>query len=267
MLGGRKVKQRIDIFLVQKGFVCSRSQARDLIKLKRVLVNGEICEKPAKIVDDSSKIELLKPRKYVSRAAEKLEKAYYVFGINFNDKVICDIGASKGGFTQFAIEHGAKKVYAVDVGSNQLADSLRVDPRVVCFENFNARYLSIDKIGELVDIVLCDVSFISVRILLRAISSVLKENGIAVLLIKPQFETGPVFSQSKECHIKVIIEILRDSMKEGLFGCGLTYSPITGSDGNIEYLAYFSKVCSDLVDNETIVNVVNEAWSVFRGEK
>lgn len=261
------MKERIDILLVQKGLVSSRSQARDLIKLKRVLVDGQICEKPGKVISDSSDIRLLKPRRYVSRAAEKLEKAYHAFGIDFKDKVVCDIGASKGGFTQFAIEYGARRVYAIDVGSDQLADSLRKDPRVVCLENFNARYLSVEKIGELVDIVLCDVSFISVKFLLRAMSSVLKENGIAVLLIKPQFETGSVFCQSKKCQVKVIVDVFQDSAKEGLFARDLTYSPITGSDGNIEYLAYFSKNCPDVtMDVQTIVRVVDEAWSTFRGE-
>ncbi len=261
------MKERLDILLVQKGLVNSRSQARDLIKLRRVIVNGRVCEKPGRIFDDSSNIELLKPRKYVSRAAEKLEKAYHTFAIDFTDKVVCDIGASKGGFTQFAIEHGAKKVYAIDVGSNQLADSLRRDPRVLCIENFNARYLSADKIGELVDIVLCDVSFISVKHLLGPMSSVLKENGTAVVLIKPQFEAGPTLSQSRDIHVNVITEILQNGIKEGLYGCGITYSPITGSDGNIEYLAYFVKGYSDPMDSKTIVSAVDEAWLLFRGGK
>ncbi len=262
------MKERVDVLLVQKGFVSSRSQARDLIKLKRVLVNGKICEKPGEVVSDDSNIQLLKPRHYVSRGAEKLEKAYLAFGIDFKDKVVCDIGASKGGFTQFALEHGARKVYAIDVGSNQLADSLRSDSRVISLEHFNARYLSPDKIGEQVDIVLCDVSFISVRLLLKAINSVLKESGVALFLIKPQFETGRFVAQSKECHNKVIAEVFDDSALQGLFACDLTYSPITGSDGNIEYLAYFSKSRpNETLDNERIVRVVEQAWSVFRGEQ
>ncbi|MGB9820611.1 MAG: TlyA family RNA methyltransferase [Pseudothermotoga sp.] len=263
------MKERLDILLVQKGLATSRSQARDLIRLKRVTVGGQICEKPGKIIDSDSEIQLQKPRTYVSRAAEKLEKAYQVFHIDFFDKVVCDIGASRGGFTQFAIEHGARRVYAVDVGSNQLAEQLRMNPKVVCLERFNARYLSADKIGELVDLVLCDVSFISVKLLLEGMSSVLKEEGKAVILIKPQFETGPSLVQSKSSHLSVIIQIIRDCSEHGLSWHGLTYSPITGSDGNIEYLAYFVKESSksDIIDIQGISRIVNEAWSRFRGEE
>ncbi|MEJ5228767.1 MAG: TlyA family RNA methyltransferase [Pseudothermotoga sp.] len=265
------MKERLDLLLVRKGLVRSRSQARDLIKLRRVIVDGKICDKPGAITDGESQIELLRDRKYVSRAAEKLERAYEVFALNFEGKVVCDVGASKGGFTQFAIEHGARKVYAVDVGSNQLDESLRRNPRVICLENFNARQLSPEVLGETVDIVLCDVSFISVKLLLKPMNSILRKVGQVVLLIKPQFEMGLSKNKSKTSHRDAIEGVLSEAVKFGLVALDLTYSPITGCDGDIEYLAFFVKDEENnlrgQIDETKIECVVDEAWRIFRGGK
>ncbi len=265
------MKERLDLLLVRKGLVRSRSQARDLIKLRRVIVNGKICDKPGVIIEEESHIQFLKDRKYVSRAAEKLERAYEVFSLDFEGKIVCDVGASKGGFTQFAIEHGARRVYAVDVGSNQLDESLRTDPRVICLENFNAKQLSLDVLGEAVDMVLCDVSFISVKLLIKPISSILRKAGQVVLLVKPQFEMGLSKNRSKTSHIGAIEGVLSEAAKFGLVALDLAYSPITGCEGDIEYLAFFVKDEGNNLRNQInemkIEYCVDEAWRIFRGGK
>lgn len=267
LLGGGELKKRLDLIVTERKLAASRSQARDLIKLGRVVVNGKICRKPGAICFEEDEIKLCEPRQYVSRGGEKLEKAYLSFGLKFAEKIVCDIGASTGGFTQFALKHGAKRVYAIDVGKNQLADILRKDERVVCMENFNARNLRLRDIGEHVDIVLCDVSFISLIYLLDPIGLILKDSGEAVLLIKPQFEIGKNQSHSVESHLEVIQRIFKKAIDSGLFPVDLIYSPITGSKGNIEYFAHMVRADTNKCIFDRVINIVEKAWDFFRGGK
>ncbi len=260
------MKLRLDLLLVKKGLAPTRSQASDLVRLKRVYVNGSLCTKPGKILDENSEIVVITPRIFASRGAEKLQKAYDLFGISFDGKVVCDIGASTGGFTHFALLHGAKKVYAVDVGTNQLASFLRSDTRVVCMENQNARDLKPELFDDQIDIVLCDVSFISVKLILQQIASVLKEDGEAVVLVKPQFEVGYGYRNSREAHVKSLNDVILKAREVGLVPNNITYSPITGGSGDIEYFLHLKKKETNEIGERLVINTVEEAWKNFRGE-
>ncbi|AEH51124.1 TlyA family RNA methyltransferase [Pseudothermotoga thermarum] len=257
---------RLDLLLVKKGLAKTRSQARDLIKLGRVYVNNSICKKPGKLVDEQTEIKLSSERIFASRGGEKLQKAYETFEIDFEGKIVCDIGASTGGFTHFALLHGAKKVYAVDVGTNQLAEFLRKDPKVVCMENQNAKDLRKDLFEEEIDIVLCDVSFISVTQILGQISSILKEEGDAVILVKPQFEVGYRLRKNKGAHFEAIKRVIEKAQEFGLIAVNVTYSPLTGGDGDIEYFLHLKKKNMNPIDDKVVLDTVEKAWEKFRGE-
>ena len=181
-------KRRIDQLLVDLGMVESRAKARALVLAGQVFVNGQKAEKAGHSVPADSRVELSQRLRYVSRGGIKLEAALDHFQIAVRGKVCMDVGASTGGFTDCLLARGATRVHAVDVGSGQIAWKLRTDPRVVLHENLNARYLRFEDIGELVDLVVCDVSFISVTMILPVLPAVLQENSKMVILIKPQFE-------------------------------------------------------------------------------
>ena len=181
---------RLDVFLVNNCYAESREKAQSLINEGMVSVNGIIIEKNSYQVDSSSLISVLQSQRYVSRGAYKLLKAIEVFNVVFLNKTVCDIGASTGGFTQVSLEYGASRVYAVDCGTGQLHSSLLNDRRVINFEKTNARFLCPKTLGEKVDIVLSDVSFISQSLIYDAVSGIMKDNGFFISLIKPQFEVG-----------------------------------------------------------------------------
>jgi len=258
-------KMRLDIFLVKKGLSESRSKAQQMIERGSVKVNGVVCKDSSKKVTDRDLIDILEAPKYVSRAGYKLEGLFNRVKIALNERIACDIGSSTGGFTDFLLQNGVKKVYAVDVNTDQLHEKLSNDSRVIKIKK-NARDLSVKDIGEQVDIVTTDVSFISVRKLRENIYNVLLHRGCAIILIKPQFEVGYQHSgiiKRKDKHVEVLSAVLLDFMKVGFVLKALDYSKILGSDGNIEFFAVFEKSdSSDLIEvnHDDIMKIVDLAW-------
>lgn len=239
------MKIRIDQLLYKRAITESREKARALILEGKVIVNGQKIDKPGTMVDENAEITICgETLPYVSRGGLKLEKALKEFSIDVKDKVAMDVGASTGGFTDCLIQHGAKKVYAVDVGYGQLAWKLRTDPRVIPIEKTNIRYIQKEKIPEKIDIVTVDVSFISLRLVIPKILEFLKPNGEIVALIKPQFEVGKCevprggVIKDAEKREKIIKEMRNFFESLRLKVIGITQSPIPGQKGNIEYLIY-----------------------------
>ena len=264
-------KIRLDILLLNRGLFSSREQARGAIMAGEVMVGEQKVDKAGTLVPADAPLRLLGERlPFVSRGGLKLAKAIDYFAIDLQEKTVLDIGASTGGFTDCALQHGATKVYAVDVGYNQLAWSLRSDPRVVVLEKTNARYLQKQTIGEEVDFICSDVSFISLLLVLPpAVEQLLKPAGQVVALIKPQFEAGREnvgkkgVVRDKQIHKQVILKIIHGFQMMGLALQGLSYSPITGADGNIEYLIYGVKGAAEfgVLDVDA---VIEEAWTAHR---
>lgn len=255
-------KERLDVLVHRQGLAASREKASSQIMSGIVYVNGVKVDKPGTKLPVDTKIELKGDTlPYVSRGGLKLEKALKEFGLKLQDKIAMDIGASTGGFTDCMLQNGAAKVYAIDVGYGQLAWSLRTDSRVVCMERTNIRYVTAETIGEQADFASIDVSFISLTKVLPAVKQLLKEEGEVVCLIKPQFEAGREkvgkkgVVRDKQVHIEVIESIIEFCKKEmGFAVLGLSYSPIKGPEGNIEYLLYLSKGAK--TEAEASVNVV-----------
>lgn len=241
-------KERLDILLVDLNYFDSREKAKARIMAGEIFVDGERVDKCGQKVDVDSQIEFKgKKMPYVSRGGYKLEKAMKSFDIVLSDKKCMDIGASTGGFTDCMLQNGASKVYAVDVGYGQFAWKLRTDPRVVCMERTNARYLTKDDIDDLCDFASIDVSFISLTKIIPALCGLLNDKGSIVALIKPQFEAGKGKVGKKgvvrepEIH-KEVIKKITDFLKESNLNIlGIDFSPIKGPEGNIEYLIYFTK--------------------------
>lgn len=238
-------KERIDKLLVSRGLCESRERAQRALMAGMVFVEGRRVEKPGERVPEDAEIELRgETCPYVSRGGLKLKKALDEFGISLKGKVCLDVGASTGGFTDCMLKEGASKVYAVDVGYGQLHWSLRNDPRVISIERFNARYLSREIIPEPIDFFGMDLSFISVRKVLRAVEGLLKFDGEGVILVKPQFEAGREYVKGgvvrdREIHIRVIEDVVSFLYSDlRLRPLGLTFSPIKGPEGNIEFLLH-----------------------------
>lgn len=243
-----KNKARLDILLVQKGLVDSREKAKALIMAGKVFKENLCLDKPGMMIDENTILSIkgvVHP--YVSRGGLKLAKAIEVFGLELQDRVITDIGASTGGFTDCSLQNGARKVYAVDVGYGQLDWKLRNNERVICMERTNARYLKEDSLPEKVDWVVCDVSFISLTKIFSSMILILKESGQALVLIKPQFEAGPEnvgkngVVRDPQVHRNVLENVLQEAEHHGFTVKGLHYSPIRGPEGNIEFLAWLQK--------------------------
>jgi len=239
------VKIRLDQLLFKQGITESREKARALIIEGKVIVNGEKIEKPSSMVDENAEITICgETLPYVSRGGLKLEHALKEFSIDVRQKVAMDVGASTGGFTDCLLQHGAKRVYAIDVGYGQLAWKLRTDPRVIPIERTNIRYLSRDKIPEDIDIVTVDVSFISLKLVIPKVIEFLKPGGEIIALIKPQFEVGRGevdrggIVKDPEKRRKAVEEIKRFFETLNLNVIGTVESPIKGQKGNIEYLIY-----------------------------
>ena len=242
------MKKRLDILVTERGLAESREKAKALIMAGDVYVDQQKADKPGDLYPEEAPIEVRgKGLKYVSRGGLKLEKAMAEFPISLSGLVCMDVGASTGGFTDCMLQNGAKKVYAVDVGYGQLAWSLRTDPRVVNLERTNARYLSQEQVPEPIDFFSVDVSFISLSLILPAVRPLLSENARAVCLIKPQFEAGREKVGKKgvvrdpAVHQEVIEKILSFALENGYSVLGLTFSPVKGPEGNIEYLAYLQR--------------------------
>lgn len=242
-----KHKERLDLALVQRGLCDSRSRAQALIMSGEVYVNGQRSDKAGVAVDEDAAIELRGSGcPYVSRGGLKLEKALREFAIEPLGWVCSDSGASTGGFTDCLLQKGAKKVFAIDVGYGQLAWSLRTDPRVVCMERTNIRYVTPEQLGEPLDFSVVDVSFISLRLVLPVIKALLKPTGQLVCLIKPQFEAGKDkvgkkgVVREKATHIEVLERFLALARELNLTVRKLTFSPVKGPEGNIEFLGHLS---------------------------
>lgn len=242
-----KNKERLDILLTQKGLCESRSRAQALIMSGEVYVNGQKCDKAGTPVDENALLEIRgNSCPYVSRGGLKLEKALRDFGIDPTGFVCSDSGASTGGFTDCLLQKGAKKVFAIDVGYGQLAWSIRTDERVVCMERTNIRYVTPENLGELLDLSVVDVSFISLKIVLPVIKTLLKPNGQIVCLIKPQFEAGKDKVGKKgvvrdaAVHAEVLESFLALAAQLELTVRNLTFSPVKGPEGNIEFLGHLS---------------------------
>lgn len=241
-------KIRLDQYLCQNGLVQSRERAKALIMSGIVFVDEQKVDKAGEMISPDAKVEVRgHDIGYVSRGGLKLEKAMQVFPMRPDGKVCMDIGASTGGFTDCMLQNGAAKVYAVDVGTNQLAWKLRTDPRVVCLEKTNARTLTAEQVPDPLDFASIDVSFISLKLIFPALYPLLRQGGEIACLIKPQFEAGREKVGKKgvvrdaAVHLEVL-EHFREHAKENNFTIlGITYSPIRGPEGNIEYLGYLRK--------------------------
>lgn len=242
------MKERLDILLVNKGYFQSRERAKAAIMAGIVYIDGQKSDKAGNMIQTDAEIfvkDNLCP--YVSRGGLKLEKSITEFQLNLKDKVCMDIGASTGGFTDCMLQNGATKVYAIDVGYGQLDWKLRNDQRVVNMEKCNVRYLDTDTIAEPIDFISIDVSFISLKLIFPVAAKVLAENGQIVCLVKPQFEAGREqvgkkgIVKDKKVHEEVIERVVNYAAENGLFVEGLTFSPVTGAKGNIEYLLSLCK--------------------------
>ena len=241
-------KKRLDVLLTERGLQESRQRAQAVIMSGEVFVNGQRVDKPGTAVAEDAQIEIRgSTLAYVSRGGLKLEKAMATFPIDLHGAVCADIGASTGGFTDCMLQNGAEKVYAVDVGYGQLAWKLRSDPRVVCLERTNARYLTHEQVPDELDFASVDVSFISLKLILPPLNGLLKDGGHAACLVKPQFEAGREKVGKKgvvrdpDVHLEVLEHFLGHAKESSFTVLGLTYSPIRGPEGNIEYLGYLEK--------------------------
>lgn len=241
-------KERIDKLLVESGLADSRQKAQALVMAGVVLVDEKRVDKSSEQFPPESKIRIkgqTEETKYVGRGGLKLEKALAEFGVDSAGMTCLDVGASTGGFTDCLLQHGAKKVYAVDVGTNQLAWKIRSDGRVVAREQVNARNLQPSDFDTLFDLIVMDVSFISVTKILPALKGLLAQGGRIVVLIKPQFEVGKGevgkggIVREPEKHQKVVEDVVAFAKGIGLLDNGIIDSPILGADGNREFLAIF----------------------------
>jgi 23S rRNA (cytidine1920-2'-O)/16S rRNA (cytidine1409-2'-O)-methyltransferase len=236
-------KQRLDMALVQRNLVPSREKAQALILAGEVFVNGQKASKPGQLVDEAAAFEVQQPLRYVSRGGLKLEAALTQFKISVEEKVCLDVVTSTGGFTDCLLQQGALRVHCIDTGAGQIDWKLRTDPHVVLHERTNARYLQVSDIGEQADVIACDVSFISVTLLLPALVPLLKPDGDLVVLIKPQFEVGrenvgsggivrdPIF-HAQAC------ERVRIAVQSQEFTTRIIESPVLGMEGNREFLLH-----------------------------
>lgn len=242
------MKKRLDILVTERGLAESREKAKTLIMAGQVYVDGQKADKPGDTFSEDAAVEVRgKGLPYVSRGGLKLEKAMREFGLQLQGRTCMDIGASTGGFTDCMLQNGAQRVYSVDVGYGQLAWSLRTDPRVVNLERTNARYLTREQVPEEIGFFSVDVSFISLTLILPAVRPLLAEHGQAVCLIKPQFEAGREkvgkkgVVRDKAVHEEVIEKIRSFALENGFSVLGLTFSPVKGPEGNIEYLIYLER--------------------------
>ncbi|SMP48437.1 TlyA family RNA methyltransferase [Anoxynatronum buryatiense] len=252
-------KQRIDLLLVEKGLFSSREKARAAIMAGQILADRERIDKAGTQVHLDAIIEIKgKPLAFVSRGGLKLEKAIEQFHLSLKEKVCMDIGASTGGFTDCMLQHGASRVYAVDVGYGQLDWNLRNDPRVVVMERTNIRYVTPEDLNEAMDMISIDVSFISLKLVLPVAYHLLKSGGVVVALIKPQFEAGKSqvgkngVVRDAIIHEHVITEVASFATSVGFSVEELDFSPIRGPKGNVEFLTLLSK---NSISSETVASL------------
>lgn len=266
-----KHKERLDVLLVEKGLCESRSRAQAVIMSGEVYVNGQKSDKPGTPTDVEAEIEIRgNACPYVSRGGLKLEKALRDFGVDPTGLTCLDSGASTGGFTDCLLQNGAKQVFAIDVGYGQLAWRIRTDPRVVCMERTNIRYVTPEQLGTPVQLAVIDVSFISLRIVLPAVKALLSADGQIICLIKPQFEAGKEKVGKKgvvrdpAVHQAVLNSFLQLADELQMTVCNLTFSPVKGPEGNIEFLGHLSMLPEGAVipDTAALVTAAHEKLNV-----
>jgi len=269
-------KERLDKLLVEKGLAESREKAQRLIMAGMVSVDGQKVDKAGTKVKKDSKIQVKEKERYVSRGGYKLEKGLKVFPASPEGKTCLDVGASTGGFTDCLLQHGAEKVYAVDVGKNQLSEKLKNDPRVISLEKTNARYLTQKEIPERIGFFVSDVSFISLLKILPQLCPLIEEGAEGIILIKPQFELskrevkGGVVREPA-LHSKALRTVVDGLEKSCYCVLDLSFSETWGPEGNIEFLAYLKKTdsldCKGKITEKRINTVVEEAHRRFRESK
>lgn len=264
------MKKRLDVLLVEQGLADSREKAKAIIMSGIVYVDNNKEDKAGTTFEETARIEVRgNTLKYVSRGGLKLEKAMNNFGVTLDGKVCMDVGASTGGFTDCMLQNGAVKVYSVDVGHGQLAWKLRNDERVVCMEKTNIRYVTPDDISDVIEFASIDVSFISLTKVLPAVRKLMTPDGEIVCLIKPQFEAGREKVGKKgvvrelSTHIEVVQMIVDYARANGFRTLHLSYSPIKGPEGNIEYLLHITKDESRENEEFDIKALVEESHSAL----
>ena len=258
----KKKKERLDVLLVKRGLAESREKAKAIIMTGNVFVEEQREDKAGSTFAEDAQIRIKgTPMKYVSRGGYKLEKAMELWHVPLQDKLCMDVGSSTGGFTDCMLQNGAVKVYAIDVGTNQLAWKLRQDERVVSMEKTNIRYVTPEDIADPIDFSSIDVAFISLTKVLIPVWNVLKNGGRVVCLVKPQFEAGREkvgkkgVVRDKKVHEEVVCHIMTYALSMGFEILGLSYSPIKGPEGNIEYLLYIEKP----QDAQALTEIAEEA--------
>ena len=267
-----KIKKRLDVLLVEQGYADSRTKAQAIIMSGQVYVAGQKADKPGISYEENVELEVRGAAcPYVSRGGLKLEKALRDFGVDPTGYVCSDSGASTGGFTDCLLQQGASKVFAIDVGYGQLDWKIRSDPRVVVMERTNVRYVTPEQLGEPLDLSVVDVSFISLKIVLPVIKTFLKTTGQVLCLIKPQFEAGRDKVGKKgvvrdpETHKEVLDSFVELANELNFNILGLTFSPVKGPEGNIEFLAHLtlSKIEGPHIDTALIVE---QAHTTLKGD-
>ena len=258
----KKKKERLDVLLVKRGLAESREKAKAIIMTGNVFVEEQREDKAGSTFAEDAQIRIKgTPMKYVSRGGYKLEKAMELWHVPLQDKLCMDVGSSTGGFTDCMLQNGAVKVYAIDVGTNQLAWKLRQDERVVSMEKTNIRYVTPEDIADPIDFSSIDVAFISLTKVLIPVWNLLKNGGMVVCLVKPQFEAGREkvgkkgVVRDKKVHEEVVCHIMTYALSMGFEILGLSYSPIKGPEGNIEYLLYIEKP----QDAQALTEIAEEA--------
>lgn len=254
-------KKRLDVLLFEKGMVPSRERAKAIIMSGIVYVNNQKADKAGMSIPEDAEIEIRgKTNSFVSRGGLKIEKALTYFQIDPKDLCVMDIGASTGGFTDCLLTRGARKVYSIDVGYGQLAWKLRQDPRVVCMERTNIRKVTPNMLDDVPEFAVIDVSFISLKLVLPVVAQLLNEHGRIACLIKPQFEAGKGKVGKKgvvrepEIHLDVLNAFVENAHEAGFHVYNLTFSPIKGPEGNIEFLGYIGKDGEDAdIDTAALV--------------
>ncbi len=260
-------KKRLDVLLFEKGMVPSRERAKAIIMSGIVYVNNQKADKAGMSIPEDAEIEIRgKTNSFVSRGGLKIEKALNYFQIDPKGLCVMDIGASTGGFTDCLLTRGARKVYSIDVGYGQLAWKLRQDPRVVCMERTNIRKVTPDMLDDVPDFAVIDVSFISLKLVLPVVAQLLSEHGRIACLIKPQFEAGKGKVGKKgvvrepEIHLDVLNAFVENAHEAGFHIYNLTFSPIKGPEGNIEFLGYIGKDGEDVdIDTAALVEEAHGA--------
>ncbi len=267
-----KIKKRLDVLLVEHGYAETRTKAQAVIMSGLVYVDGQKADKPGVSYPETVALEVRTGGcPYVSRGGLKLEKALRDFGVDPTGYVCSDSGASTGGFTDCLLQQGASKVFAIDVGYGQLDWKIRSDPRVVVMERTNVRYVTPEQLGEPLDLSVVDVSFISLRIVLPVIKTFLKpQSGQVLCLIKPQFEAGKEKVGKKgvvrdpEIHKEVLDSFVELTQQIGMTILGLTFSPVKGPEGNIEFLAHLTLEDKPGIQTDT-AQVVAQAHETLKG--